>query len=30
MARAEEIAQQPGWHELNQYKNPANPDAHFH
>src|ERR1700727_1292241 len=29
MARAEEIAQQPGWHELNQYKNPANPDAHF-
>ncbi len=29
MARAEEIARQPGWHELNQYKNPANPDAHF-
>ncbi len=29
MARAAEMAEQPGWHELNQYANPANPDAHF-
>ena len=29
MAKAEEISRQPDWHELNQYKNPANPDAHF-
>src|SRR5262245_61314542 len=29
MAKANELAQQPGWHQLNQYKNPANPDAHF-
>jgi cysteine synthase/rhodanese-related sulfurtransferase len=29
MARATEMAQQPGWYQLNQYKNPANPDAHF-
>ena len=29
MARATEMAEQPGWHQLNQYKNPANPDAHF-
>ena len=29
MAVANELAQQPGWHQLNQYKNPANPDAHF-
>ncbi len=29
MAKAEEMASQPGWKELNQYKNPANPDAHF-
>ncbi len=29
MARANEMAKQPGWHQLNQYKNPANPDAHF-
>ncbi len=29
MAKADEMGQQPGWHELNQYKNPANPDAHF-
>ncbi|MBS2026421.1 MAG: pyridoxal-phosphate dependent enzyme [Deltaproteobacteria bacterium] len=29
MSKAEEMSKQPGWHELNQYKNPANPDAHF-
>jgi cysteine synthase/rhodanese-related sulfurtransferase len=29
MAKANELARQPGWHQLNQYKNPANPDAHF-
>ena len=29
MERANEMARQPGWHQLNQYKNPANPDAHF-
>jgi cysteine synthase/rhodanese-related sulfurtransferase len=29
MAKAAELARQPGWHQLNQYKNPANPDAHF-
>ena len=29
MAMAAEIATHPGWHHLNQYKNPANPDAHF-
>jgi len=29
MAKANEMAKQPGWHQLNQYKNPANPDAHF-
>jgi cysteine synthase/rhodanese-related sulfurtransferase len=29
MAKATEMAKQPGWHQLNQYKNPANPDAHF-
>ncbi|HEY4000155.1 MAG TPA: pyridoxal-phosphate dependent enzyme [Candidatus Xenobia bacterium] len=29
MSKAEELAQQPDWHELNQYKNPANPEAHF-
>lgn len=29
MAKATELAKQPGWHQLNQYKNPANPDAHF-
>lgn len=29
MARAAEMGAQPGWHSLNQYKNPANPDAHF-
>jgi cysteine synthase/rhodanese-related sulfurtransferase len=29
MARAAEMGEQPGWHSLNQYKNPANPQAHF-
>lgn len=29
MALATEMATQPGFHQLNQYKNPANPDAHF-
>jgi cysteine synthase/rhodanese-related sulfurtransferase len=29
METANEMARQPGWHQLNQYKNPANPDAHF-
>jgi cysteine synthase/rhodanese-related sulfurtransferase len=29
MAKATEMGRQPGWHQLNQYKNPANPDAHF-
>lgn len=29
MAKATELSQQPGWKQLNQYKNPANPDAHF-
>ncbi|HET9328736.1 MAG TPA: pyridoxal-phosphate dependent enzyme [Candidatus Eisenbacteria bacterium] len=29
MEKANELAQQPGWHQLNQYKNPANPEAHF-
>ena len=29
MQKATELARQPGWHQLNQYKNPANPDAHF-
>lgn len=29
MLRAETMGQQPGWHSLNQYKNPANPEAHF-
>lgn len=29
MALATELAAQPGFHQLNQYKNPANPDAHF-
>src|SRR5438105_2487376 len=29
MEKAAELARQPGWHELDQYKNPANPDAHF-
>lgn len=29
MAKAAELAERPGWRQLNQYKNPANPDAHF-
>jgi len=29
MAIAAEMGQQPGWKSLNQYKNPANPAAHF-
>jgi cysteine synthase/rhodanese-related sulfurtransferase len=29
MAKATELATRPGWKQLNQYKNPANPDAHF-
>jgi cysteine synthase/rhodanese-related sulfurtransferase len=29
MMRAETMGQQEGWRSLNQYKNPANPDAHF-
>ena len=29
METANELAKQPGWLQLNQYKNPANPDAHF-
>lgn len=29
MARATEMGSRPGWHQLNQYKNPANPEAHF-
>ena len=29
MAEATKMGARPGWHQLNQYKNPANPDAHF-
>ena len=29
MAKAEELGQRPGWKELNQYANPANPAAHY-
>jgi len=29
MAKAAELAEQPGWRQLNQYANPANPDAHY-
>jgi cysteine synthase/rhodanese-related sulfurtransferase len=29
MQRAGEIAAQPGFHQLNQYENPANPGAHY-
>tara|TARA_R110002096_G_scaffold408075_1_gene606968 strand:- start:75054 stop:76391 length:1338 start_codon:yes stop_codon:yes gene_type:complete len=29
MVRATDIAKQPGFHQLNQYKNQANPDAHY-
>lgn len=29
MQRAAELGERPGWHQLNQYANPANPDAHY-
>ncbi len=29
MVRADELARQPGFHQLNQYKNKANPEAHY-
>jgi cysteine synthase/rhodanese-related sulfurtransferase len=29
MAKAEELGNRPGWTELNQYVNPANPEAHY-
>src|SRR5262245_16944534 len=29
MEKANEMSRQPGWYQLNQYKNPANPEAHF-
>jgi len=29
MAKATELSERPGWKQLNQYQNPANPDAHF-
>jgi cysteine synthase/rhodanese-related sulfurtransferase len=29
MQRAEELGARAGWHELNQYANPANPDTHY-
>jgi cysteine synthase/rhodanese-related sulfurtransferase len=29
MEKARELGNRPGWTELNQYANPANPDAHF-
>src|SRR5258708_2564175 len=29
MQKATEMGNQPGWHQLDQYKNPANPDAHY-
>jgi cysteine synthase/rhodanese-related sulfurtransferase len=29
MAKAAELAEQPGWTQLNQYQNPANPQAHY-
>ena len=29
MQKATELAERPGWTNLNQYKNPANPEAHF-
>jgi cysteine synthase/rhodanese-related sulfurtransferase len=29
MQRAAELGARPGWRELNQYANPANPDAHY-
>ena len=29
ISTAAALAEQPGWTELNQYQNPANPDAHY-
>lgn len=29
MAKAEELGARPGWRQLNQYANPANPEAHY-
>lgn len=29
MQRAADLAERPGWRELNQYENPDNPDAHY-
>ncbi|MDQ7991101.1 MAG: pyridoxal-phosphate dependent enzyme [Propionicimonas sp.] len=29
MERATELGERPGWRQLNQYKNPANPEAHY-
>jgi cysteine synthase/rhodanese-related sulfurtransferase len=29
MQRAAQLADRPGWAQLNQYQNPANPDAHY-
>lgn len=29
MQKAAELGTRPGWHELNQYANPANPEAHY-
>jgi cysteine synthase/rhodanese-related sulfurtransferase len=29
MQRAAQLADRPGWRQLNQYQNPANPDAHY-
>ncbi len=29
MAKATELGEQPGWTQLNQYRNPANPEAHY-
>ena len=29
MAKATELSERPGWKQLNQYQNPANPDAHL-
>lgn len=29
MAKAAELGERPGWTQLNQYANPANPDAHY-
>ena len=29
MAKATELGERPGWRQLNQYRNPANPEAHY-